>query len=174
MFLLQKRLNLGEKFSFLTWDTESINHSFYDTLKQIDIRNVLNFVDQHCQFLDSFEHILGCYAKQNKENRILIACLIAWGTNMGLGRMGEISDISYPLLAATSDNFIRLETLKEANDRISNAIAKSPIFKYIMTLVNRPILVVMDKKWRLESIPLILDIRLNILVLVKGLFPTQW
>ncbi|HDR3647493.1 TPA: Tn3 family transposase, partial [Bacillus paranthracis] len=113
-----------------TRDTESINHSFYDTLKQIDIRSVLHFVQQHCQFLDSFEHILGRYAKQNKDNRILVACLIAWGTNMGLGRMGEISDISYPLLAATSDNFIRLETLKEANDCISNAIAKLPIFKH--------------------------------------------
>lgn len=48
----------------------------------------------------------------------------------GVRENGEISDISYPLLAATSDNFIRLETLKEANDCISNAIAKLPIFKH--------------------------------------------
>src|SRR5699024_9788432 len=59
-----------------------------------------------------------------------VACLIAWGTNMGLGRMGEISDIRYPSLSATSDNFIRLETLKEANDRISNAITELPIFHH--------------------------------------------
>jgi Tn3 transposase DDE domain len=51
-------------------------------------------------------------------------------TNTGLGRMGEISDIDYSLLAATSDNFIRLETLKEANDRVSNAINKLPIFRH--------------------------------------------
>lgn len=69
---------------------------------------------------------MGRYAKQNKDDRTLVACLIAWGTNMGLDRMGEISDISYQLLAATSDNLIRLETLKEANDCISNAIAKAP------------------------------------------------
>src|SRR5699024_11441673 len=43
---------------------------------------------------------------------------------------GEISDIRYPSLSATSDNFIRLETLKEANDRISNAITKLPIFNH--------------------------------------------
>lgn len=49
---------------------------------------------------------------------------------MGLGRMGEISDIGYPLLAATSENFIRLETLKEANDRISNAVRRLPIFHH--------------------------------------------
>jgi hypothetical protein len=50
---------------------------------------------------------------------VIIACLIAWGNNMGMGRMGrmgQISDINYQLLASTSDNFIRLETLKEAND----------------------------------------------------------
>src|SRR5699024_12459004 len=65
-----------------------------------------------------------------REDHVLVACLIAWGTNMGLGRMGEISDIRYPSLSATSDNFIRLETLKEANDRISNAITELPIFHH--------------------------------------------
>lgn len=113
-----------------TRDTESINHSFFDALKPIDIGSVLHYVNQHCHFIEVFEHILGRYAKQVKENRTLVACLIAWGTNMGLGRMGEISDIGYSSLAATSDNFIRLETLKEANDRVSNAVTKLPIFHH--------------------------------------------
>jgi hypothetical protein len=49
---------------------------------------------------------------------------------MGLGRMGEISDISFHTLVSASDNFIRPETLREANDRISNAIAKLPNFRH--------------------------------------------
>ena len=48
---------------------------------------------------------------------------------MGPGRMGDVSDIGFHTLAAISDNFIRPETLKEANDRVSNAIAKLPIFR---------------------------------------------
>jgi hypothetical protein len=52
--------------------------------------------------------------------------LTAWATNMGLGRMGEISDISFHTLVSASDNFIRPKTLREANDRIRNAIAKLP------------------------------------------------
>ena len=32
-------------------------------------------------------------------------------------------------LAAISENVLRLETLKEANDRVSNAIAELPIFR---------------------------------------------
>ena len=90
----------------------------------------MHFVNHDCQFIDVFEHLLGRYTKQGRDDRIIVACLIAWGTNMGLGRMGEISDIDYSLLAGTSDNFIRLETLKEANDRVSNVISKLPIFRH--------------------------------------------
>jgi TnpA family transposase len=111
-------------------DPESINNSFFDSLKQIEIGSILHYVDKQCHFIDAFEHILGRYAKQNREDQVLVACLIAWGTNMGLGRMGEISDIDYSVLSSTSDNFIRLETLNEANNRISNAIAQLPIFRH--------------------------------------------
>jgi TnpA family transposase len=109
---------------------EPINHPFFDTLKQVDISSVLHFVNQPCRFMDAFEHVLGRYTKQGLDDRVLVACLIAWGTNLGLGRMGEISDISYASIAATSDSFIRLETLSEANDRVSNRIAQLPIFRH--------------------------------------------
>lgn len=38
--------------------------------------------------------------------------------------------MNHSTLISTSDNFIRLETLKEANDRVSNATAKLPIFQH--------------------------------------------
>ena len=110
--------------------SEPINHPFFDALKQVDIGSVLHFVNQHCRFIDVFDHVLGRYAKQTVNDRVLVACLIAWGTNLGLGRMGQVSDIGYAPLAATSDNFIRLETLRAANDRVSNAIAELPIFRH--------------------------------------------
>ena len=74
--------------------------------------------------------MLGRYQKQKLEHHVIIACLIAWANNMGMGRMGQISDISYQTLASTSDNFIRLETLSKANDLISNAIAELSIFHH--------------------------------------------
>lgn len=110
--------------------SEPVNHPFYDALKQIDIASVLHFVNQHCQFIPTFEHVLGRYAKQSVDDLSIVACLIAWGTNLGLGRMSEISDLAYSPLATTSDNFIRLETLKEANDRVSNGIAELTIFHH--------------------------------------------
>ncbi|MDA1775309.1 Tn3 family transposase [Bacillus cereus] len=107
-----------------------INHSFFDVLPQVDMRSILYFVNQQCNFLDNFEHILGRYANQKANDYTLIPCLIAWGTNMGLYRMGEVSDIDFSKLATTSTNFIRLETLKDANDCISNATSQIPIFLY--------------------------------------------
>jgi hypothetical protein len=80
--------------------------------------------------MTSFEHVLGRYSKQAADDRILSACLVAWATNMGLGRMGDISDITFATLASAAENFLRLETLKAANDCISNAIAALAIFRH--------------------------------------------
>jgi TnpA family transposase len=107
-----------------------INAPLFEGLKQVDIASILHFVDEDCHFIKAFEHILGRYHRQAIDEDVIIACLIAWGNNMGMGRMGQISDISYQLLTTTSDNFIRLETLKEANDLISNAIAELSIFHH--------------------------------------------
>ena len=109
---------------------EQVNHPFYNALRQVEISSVLHFVNGQCRFMDVFEHILSRYVKQEADNHTIAACIIAWGTNMGLGKMGEVSDIPYHILSTTSDNFIRLETLREANDRVSNAIAELPIFRY--------------------------------------------
>lgn len=110
--------------------TEPINHSVFDTIHQVNIGSLLAFVNHHCQFMACFDHVLGRYIKQTPDERIISACLIAWGTNKGLGRMGELSDISCDTLARTSENFIRPETLKAANDCVSNAIAALPIFRH--------------------------------------------
>jgi TnpA family transposase len=104
------------------------NHPLFDTLTQVDISRVLHFVQQHCGFMDAFAHVLGRYVKQEIDDRALTACLIAWGTNMGVGKMADISDLGYHTLVATSASFLRLETLRHANDRVSNALAALPIF----------------------------------------------
>ena len=110
-------------------DKDETNHPVFDGLRQVGISSVLDFVNQQCRFMDVFEHTLGRYVKTKADERAISACILAWGTNTGLGRMGQISDIDYNMLASTSDNFIRLETLREANDLITNTIAEMPIFR---------------------------------------------
>jgi TnpA family transposase len=108
-------------------EKDETNHPMFDGLKQVDISSVLDFANRQCRFMEFFEHTLGRYVKTKADERAISACILAWGTNTGLGRMGQISDIGYDMLASTSDNFIRLETLREANDMITNTIAKMPI-----------------------------------------------
>lgn len=110
-------------------DKDETNHPVFDSLKQVDISSVLDFVNRQCRFMEVFEHTLGRYVKTKADERAISACILAWGSNTGLGRMGQISDIRYDLLASTSDNFIRLETLREANDLITNTLAEMPIFR---------------------------------------------
>jgi TnpA family transposase len=109
--------------------TATVNHPLFEVLPDVNIHTVLRFVNHRTQFMDAFEHVLHRYSKREADDDIISACLLAWGTNMGLGRMGTISDVAYPTLADVSDNFIRLETLRAANDYVSNATAELPIFR---------------------------------------------
>ena len=109
---------------------ETVNHPFFDSLQPVNIAAVLGYVNQECAFVDAFSHALGRFTRQPLDQQALFASLLAWGTNLGLGRMGERSDMDYQRLATTSDNRIRLETLRKANDRISNHTAKLPVFRH--------------------------------------------
>jgi TnpA family transposase len=114
-----------------TLETE-INHPFFNTLPQLDIDDVIHFVQQRCQFLDEFQHLIHRNRRTTFEDTILVATLVAWATNTGIGRMSGISDISHTQMAAASDNFLRPQTLKPANDRVINYIAGLPIFQHHM------------------------------------------
>jgi TnpA family transposase len=129
-FQIKKRRNKVSWNLLYPQGIDLINAPLFDSLKQVDIASILHFVNRHCHFIKAFEHVLGRYHRQAVDEHVIIACLIAWGNNMGIGRMGQISDISYQLLSTTSENFIRLETLKDANDLISNAIAELSIFQH--------------------------------------------
>lgn len=109
---------------------DGVNNSFFDSVPQVNLNNVLRFVHWQTGFIDTFEHLLGRYVKKNIDETIIMACLMAWGTNIGLGKMGDISDLDYQTLKMTSENFIRPETLQSANDLVTNAIARFPLFRH--------------------------------------------
>jgi len=108
--------------------SDPVNHPLFEHVPPVDLVSLMQFVQQTCPFLANFTHVLGRYVSETADAQVLIACLIAWGTNMGVGRMGAISDIPTATLARASENCLRLETLHAANDCLSNAIAALPIF----------------------------------------------
>ena len=109
---------------------EKTNDPMYAHINQIEISDVLYFVNEKSGFISSFTHILDRFIKSEAHEHKISACIIAYGTNMGLGKTAGISDISYNELSHTANSFIRPDTLKAANDKISNAMARLPIFKY--------------------------------------------
>jgi len=110
---------------------EPLRHEpFFDAIERTDIDNLLLYVDRRTDFMAAFEHVLGRYQRGKASKPVTIACLMAYATNIGLGRMAEISNLTYQQLSTTAANFIRLETLREANERIANATARLPIFRY--------------------------------------------
>ncbi|MCP4268038.1 MAG: Tn3 family transposase [Candidatus Brocadiaceae bacterium] len=109
---------------------DNTNHSFYEQLPQVSIGDVLHFANEQCQFTRAFSHVLGKDVRNYTDYNSLSASILAQGLNIGLTKMDEISDINYAELANATNNFIRLETLKKANDLVSNQIAALPIFEH--------------------------------------------
>ena len=105
-----------------------INNPFYDNLPPINIIDLLIFVNKQCGFLEAFTHIKPRYAKKNADNKQIIACFIANAFNLGTYKMSEMCEFRYNELFSIEKNFIRLETLRKANDIVSNEATTLKIF----------------------------------------------
>ena len=107
-----------------------VNNPFFQQMRSIEIADVLRIVDRDTGFIDDFKHVLGMSSKSRLFEVDLLAILIANATNQGIYGIAEISDRSYEQLRTIQANYLRLETLNNANDRINNATAKLSIFKH--------------------------------------------
>jgi TnpA family transposase len=110
-------------------EEETTNSPFYSQLPGIGIADLLWFVVEEIGFLNAFSHVLERYVKQDADSRLILACIVAMGTNMGIWKMADVSGLSQSSLLTTARNFLRAETLHTANDAISNATAALPLFR---------------------------------------------
>ena len=106
------------------------NHPIFKQIQQISIAEVLQFAQRNCNFMNAFTHIKPYDAKDKLDPVAIMACIIANATNIGIYKMAQSSDLAYQSMYIQMKNFIRLETLRDANDLITNSIANLPIFKY--------------------------------------------
>jgi TnpA family transposase len=107
---------------------EAAENPFYAQIPGIGIADLLWFVAGKAKYMDAFTHVIERFVKQPLDPREVMAGIVAMGTNMGLGKMAEVSGISYSSLLNTARSYIRQETIRAANDAISNAIAKLSAF----------------------------------------------
>ena len=110
-------------------NTEPINHPIFETLPQVNISSVLHFVNHHCHFMTCFEHVLGRYSKQAANERCLTPVSLP-------GQPTWVWDVWVTFRISPSPHWSAPwklsapETLKAANDCISNAIAALTIFRH--------------------------------------------
>lgn len=71
-------------------EKEPINSSWFCELPAIGIADLLGFVHQETNFLSGFRHVPVFYVKHNPAGNEILASLIAFGTNKGLWKMGEV------------------------------------------------------------------------------------
>ncbi len=107
-----------------------LNNPFFEQMKPINIADVLRYVDQETGFMDCFKHVLPIQSKGHANANDLLAILIGNGTNYGLYGMANISDRAYEQLKSIQANYLRPETLNNANDAINNSVARLAIFKH--------------------------------------------
>jgi hypothetical protein len=110
-------------------EEEPINSPFYGQLPGIGIADLLWFVAEKTGFLSVFTHVLERYVKQEADARLILACVVAMGTNVGLWKMAEVSGLNYSSLLTTARNFLRAETLHAGNDGVANATAALSMFE---------------------------------------------
>ena len=90
----------------------------------------MRFVNEECSFLAALTPLQPRYAKQVADTDSLLAVLVAQAMNYGNLLMARTSDIPYHVLEATYQQYMRLASLQDSNDCISNAIAQLPIFEH--------------------------------------------
>ena len=107
-----------------------LNNPFYKKLPPISIIRILQFANEKTRFIQEFTHIKPHFSKSQLDEIATYACLIANGTNLGIFKMASLCDLNYTSLQTTEKNYLRLATIRAANDVVSNAIAKLPIFRH--------------------------------------------
>jgi len=106
----------------------ALQDAFYGKLAVQGIADVFHFVNAQSGFLSALTPLQPRYAKKIADDDSLMAVIVARGIGYGNFRMAETCDIAYHVLEETDRQHIRLASLREACDRISNFIADLPIF----------------------------------------------
>jgi hypothetical protein len=82
-----------------------VNNPFYSQLPGIGIADLLWFVAGQTGCLRAFTHVLERYVTHEPDARELLACVVALGTNMGLGHMADVAGLSHTALMTTARNY---------------------------------------------------------------------
>lgn len=149
-----RRINCGENKEFNIKETKTgeqdwtlnynsldkLDDAFFKTLSQVEIPDIMMHIGDRINIWSSFTHIRTRYNKKKQAVPLAInACVLSDAFGIGIDKMAEMSDVNYNLIRSTQEDFMRIETLCSANDKVSNLIHSLPIFK-IWNLMDEKLL----------------------------------
>ncbi len=106
-----------------------VNNPIYQKMPRINILKVAQFVGKKTRFTRCFTHIKPHYSKSRQDEIATYLNVFARGTNMTRKDLAGLSGLSLLTLETADNNYIRLETLRDANNVVNDELAKLPIFK---------------------------------------------
>ncbi len=103
---------------------------FFKKIPQVEISNLVKCIGDLVGIWPSFVHSKDRYSKRKTpQTLILNACILAEAFGIGAQKMAEMSDLEYAMLRSTSQDFMTIGNLSNANDLVNNYIYSLPIFK---------------------------------------------
>jgi len=142
-----KEGNKNTKWHLINPTVDERDDNFFAGIPNINISELLYFINEQTNFCEAFDHIKPRYSKQKADYEGIIACIVANGFSFGTYRMARSCDISYSTLSNIEKNFLSLENLREANDIISNKIASLKVFNAWNILTDKLLAAVDGQKF---------------------------
>jgi len=126
-----KTMKTGEQDWSLGYDSlDKLDDAFFRTLSQVEIPNIMMYIGDRIGMWRSFTHMKTRYNKKKTPVALALnACILSDAFGIGIEKMAEMSDLNYNLMRSTHEDFMRIETLCAANDKVGNLIHSLPIFK---------------------------------------------
>lgn len=126
------------EWSLLYDSLDPLDDTFFKTLPKIEIADLVMFIGDHIGMWDGFTHVKDRYVKRKQPIQLAInACLLSEAFGFGILKMADMSDLTFNLLRATREDFIRVDTLCTTNNLVANYIYSLPIFKLWDLLENK-------------------------------------
>lgn len=138
------RINRGENQAFKIKNTKSgqqdwslgydgvekLEDSFFKTLPQMEIPDIMMHMGDRTNMWDMFTHIKSRYNLKRKPPKTAVnACVLANAFGISTEKMAEMSDMNFNLLRSTHEDYIRVDTMCASNDKTGNFVYGLSIFK---------------------------------------------
>ena len=122
---------IGELDWGLNYDaSDELDDNFFKTLPKVMLPDVMMYVGDYINMWAGFSHMKTRYNKKKTPVKLALnAAILARAFGVSDEQMADMSDLSYNLLYSTQEDFIRVETLCEANVLVCNFIHALPIYK---------------------------------------------